>query len=56
MNQCETCKYRDIKPFLTRCDANELGYHWREFWRSFPFIGRFIAEYKCKAYEEAGAL
>ena len=56
MNQCETCIYRDIKPFLTMCDANALRYHWLAFLRSFPFIGRHIAEYKCKAYKDADAL
>jgi hypothetical protein len=34
------------------CDANKAGYHWREFLKTLPLIGRHIEEYKCKAYQE----
>lgn len=56
MKQCETCVHRDIKPFLAKCDANEAGYHWREFLKTLPLIRKSIEEYKCKAYEEDDAL
>lgn len=56
MKQCETCIHRDFQEFLAMCDANKACWHWREFLKTLPLIGRHIEEYKCKAYEEADAL
>jgi len=55
MKQCDTCVHREYSELLTRCDANKASYHWREFLKTLPVIGRYVEEYKCKAYEEADA-
>ena len=55
MKQCETCVFRDVGVLLTMCDANKARYHWQEFLKTLPFIGKYIDEYKCKAYEEGDA-
>lgn len=55
MKQCETCIHRDFKEFLAMCDANAAAYHWHEFLKSLPIIGKYVKEYKCAAYKEADA-
>lgn len=51
MKECKTCLNREGKDEMVCCAANHLGEAFRNFVKTWPFFGKGLPVYECKAYE-----